>query len=217
MTVSAILFDIDGTLVDSNALHVRAWREAFAEAGHDIPDDRIAAEIGKGGDILVPELLPDEPDDAREAIADRHGAIFTSRYMEQVKPFPGARDLVVRAHAAGARIVLASSASGEELDHYVELLDIGDFVHASTTSDDVKTSKPAPDIFAVAIERAGDVSSIRAVGDSPYDIEAAGKCGVPTVALLSGGFPLERLADAVAIYADAASLLAGFDDSPLAD
>jgi membrane protein len=216
MTVSAILFDIDGTLVDSNGWHVRAWREAFAEYGHDIADGRIAAEIGKGGDLLVPTLLPDVPEDEREKIADAHGTIFKSRYLDRVEPFPKARDLIARVHERGARIVLASSASSEELDHYVGLLDIADYVGATTTSDDVETSKPAPDIFAVALKRAGDPATVLAVGDSPYDIESAGKAGVRTIAVLSGGFSRERLSDAVAIYADVGALLDGLEQSPIA-
>jgi membrane protein len=216
MTVSAILFDIDGTLVDSNGWHVRAWREAFADHGHDIADDRIAAEIGKGGDLLVPTLLPDAPEEEQEAIADAHDGIFKSRYLDRVEPFPHSRDLIERVHARGAKVVLASSASKAELDHYVELLGIADFVAASTTSEDVGTSKPAPDIFAVAVERAGAPDTVLAVGDSPYDIESAGKAGMATIAVLSGGFPRERLADAKAIYADVGELLERLEDSPLA-
>ena len=216
MTISAILFDIDGTLVDSNGWHVRAWREAFANHGHDIADDRIAAEIGKGGDLLVPTLLPDATEDEREAIADAHDTIFKSRYLDRVRPIARARDLIERVHAQGARIVLASSASKEELDHYVGLLDIAGFVGASTTSEDVEASKPAPDIFAVALERIGDPKTALAVGDSPYDVESAAKAGVKTIAVLSGGFPRKRLADAVAIYADVGELLDRLDESPLA-
>jgi membrane protein len=216
MSVSAILFDIDGTLVDSNGWHVRAWREAFAEHGHDIADDRIAAEIGKGGDLLVPTLLPDAPEDEREKIADAHDTIFKSRYLDRVEPFPKSRDLIARVHERGARVVLASSASSEELDHYVGLLGIADYVEATTTSEDVETSKPAPDIFAVALKRAGDPATVLAVGDSPYDVESAGKAGVRTIAVLSGGFPRERLSDAVAIYADVGALLDGLEQSPIA-
>ena len=217
--IKAVLFDIDGTLVDSNDLHVRAWAQVFQARGHAIEDEAIHAQIGKGADLLVPDLLPGSDEEAAEALGEAHGDIFKSRYLAQVKPFPGARELLARTREAGRRVVLASSASGEELEHYLDLLDARELVEASTSGDDVGTSKPAPDIFAVALKRVGvDASEAVAVGDSPYDIEGAAGCGMGTVALRSGGFDDETLkaAGAIAIYDDVAALLAGFEDSPLA-
>jgi HAD superfamily hydrolase (TIGR01509 family) len=215
----AVFFDIDGTLVDSNALHIEAWRRVFADAGHDIGPEAIAGQIGKGADNLVPALIPGTSDEDAEKLGDAHGSIFKGEYLEQVRAFPQARELVRRVHDSGRMVVLASSASAEELEHYQKLLGIEDLVDVTTTSDDVETTKPAPDIFAVARDKA-DVSAdaVVVVGDAPYDMEAAAKCGMTRVAVRSGGFDDETLrkAGAQTIYDDAAALLADFDGSPLA-
>jgi membrane protein len=215
----AVFFDIDGTLVDSNALHVEAWVRAFAEAGHTIAADAIAGQIGKGADNLVPALIPGADDDTAEALGDRHGAIFKGEYLERVRPFPHARDLIARVRETGRTVVLASSASGEELKHYCALLDIADLVDASTTIDDVGNSKPAPDIFSVARDKVGvEAADVVVVGDAPYDMDAARRCGMARVAVRSGGFDDASLteAGAQAIYDDVADLLARFDESLLA-
>ena len=213
----AIFFDIDGTLVDSNRLHVEAWVEAFAEAGHEIDRERIAGQIGKGADNLVPELIPGADEKTAETLGDAHGRIFKNRYLDRVRPFPQARALVERAHAAGRLVALASSASEEELKHYCTLLDLADLVDVATTIDDVGNSKPAPDIFSVALKKAGlDAADVIVVGDSPFDMQAAAKAGMAAVAVRSGGFSDDALTGAVAIYDDASALLAGFDASPLA-
>ncbi len=215
--VQAVLFDLDGTLVDSNDFHVDAWDRVFREGGHAIDRDAIHGQIGKGGDLLVPALLPDAPKAVCEHLAERHGEVFKARYLDLVRPCPGATELLAAVKRSGRKVVLASSASGEELDHYVRLLDAGDLVDASTSHDDVATTKPAGDIFVAALAKVG----VRAghaivVGDTPYDIAAAAKCGVTTVAVRSGGFEEAALADAVARYDDVAALLADFDRSPLA-
>ncbi|SFP60741.1 HAD family hydrolase [Sphingomonas rubra] len=218
-SIRAVLFDIDGTLIDSNDLHVQAWAQAFAERGHAVDRDAIAGQIGKGGDNLVPALLPDVPPVEQKGLSKAQGRLFKQVFLDRAKPFPQARALVERVAAAGARVVLASSASQEELDHYVALMGIGDLVAASTSIDDVETSKPAPDIFAVALEKSDfPAAQVIAVGDTPYDVEAAAKAGVATVALLSGGFDRDVLtaAGAVAIYDDVAALLANYEASPLA-
>ena len=217
--IKAILFDIDGTLIDSNGLHVDAWAQVFADAGHDVPPEAIAPQIGKGGDHLVPALLPDLDEDAQERLAEAHGTLFKAQYIARALPFPGAAALLRRAHEDGKRVVLASSASAEELDHYVELLDIADIVAAKTSSDDVQSTKPAPDIFAVALKKAGvSAEEAVAVGDTPYDVASAAGAGVATIALLSGGFAEDALRGegAAAVYADVAALLADYARSPLA-
>ena len=220
MRIKAVLFDIDGTLVDSNDRHVRAWDEAFRAGGYHFDDDAIHAQIGKGTDMLVPALLPEAHDDLVETLGEAHGAIFKSRYLERVRAFPHARDLLVRTHEAGMKVVLASSASKAELDYYVALLNIQDIVSASTSADDVENSKPAPDIFGVALKKVAPIKPEEAlvVGDTPYDVRAAAKCGIRTVAVRSGKFPEAMLHEAgpIAIYDDAAALLSGFDSSPLA-
>jgi HAD superfamily hydrolase (TIGR01509 family) len=217
MALKAVLFDIDGTLVDSNRLHVEAWARAFDEKGHDIARDAIAGQIGKGGKMLVETLVPGIDGQAAEAIDERHGVIFKSDQIDKARPFPEARALIERCAASGLRVVLGSSASRAELDHYVDLLGIADAIHAATSADDVETAKPAPDIFGVALERAGAApAEAIAVGDSPFDIEAAGKAGVATIAVRSGGFPDAALGDAIAIYDDVADLLAHYAQSALA-
>ena len=220
MPLKAILYDIDGTLVDSNDMHVLAWEQAFDGIGATFDRQTIHDQIGKGTDMLVPTLLPDLDEDAQEKLGDAHGAIFKDKYLKEARPFPGAHDLLARSHAAGQRVVLASSASAEELEHYLGLLDAHDLVETTTSSDDVENTKPAPDIFATALKKLGDIDpkEVVVVGDTPYDIEAAAKCGIAAVGLRSGKFSDEvlRKAGAVAIYDDVASLLAGYDDSPLA-
>ncbi len=215
--VQAVLFDLDGTLVDSNDYHVDAWARVFEEGGYAIGREAIHGQIGKGGDLLVPTLLPDAPKAEQERLAHRHGEIFKARYLDLVRPFPGATELLARVKASGRKVVLASSASGDELEHYKQLLGAEDLVTAATSKDDVSTTKPAGDIFAAALAKAG-VQPDRAivVGDTPYDIEAAAKCHAATVAVRSGGFDEAALQDAVARYDDVAALLAGFEASPLA-
>jgi HAD superfamily hydrolase (TIGR01509 family) len=220
MPIKAILFDIDGTLVDSNDQHVSAWQEAFRDAGARFDAHVLHDQIGKGTDMLVPTLMPDADEDAQEKLGDAHGAVFKDRYLAHVKPFPGARDLLAHAHEAGQKVVLASSASKAELDHYLDLLDAHELVSATTSADDVKHTKPAPDIFATALGKVAPLGpgDVIVVGDTPYDIEAAAKCGIAAIGLRSGKFTDEALtaAGAVAVYDDVAGLLADYDRSPLA-
>jgi membrane protein len=220
MAIKAVLFDIDGTLVDSNEFHVDAWEEAFRGVGASFDRQTLHDQIGKGADMLVPTLLPDSDEAAQEALGDAHGEAFKTRYLDRVKPFPGARDLLARTRAAGQQAVLASSASAEELDHYLGLLDARDLVNATTSIDDVENSKPAPDIFATALKKLAPLTAdeVIVVGDTPYDVEAAAKCGIAAVAVRSGKFPddILREAGAIALYDDVAALLADYDASPLA-
>ncbi|WP_102959088.1 HAD family hydrolase [Mangrovicella endophytica] len=219
MTIEAILFDMDGTLVDSNDHHVRAWDEAFRSAGYEFDAQTIHDQIGKGADMLVPTLLPGLDTPQREALGDAHGDVFKARYLNSVQPFAKARDLLEKAHGCGQRVVIASSSSQQEIDHYLDRLDAHSFVTAVTTKDDVESSKPAPDIFEAALKKLGSPApdTVMVVGDTPYDIEAAARCGLRTVAVLSGGFSAEslRAAGAVALYADVAELLGAYETSPL--
>ncbi len=220
MHKTAILFDIDGTLVDSNEQHVTVWQRVFADAGHHFDRATLHAQVGKGSDNYVPSLLPDSTEAEQEALGDAHGRIYKEEYLPQVKPFPGARDLLQRAKDAGKTVVLASSASREELDHYVELLEAADLLDATTSADDVGHSKPCPDIFEAALKSSGCASPEAAlvIGDTPFDIIAARRAGMDAVAVRSGRFSDEAL-DAerpVATYDDVAALLADFDQSPLA-
>lgn len=216
MQIKAILFDIDGTLVDSNDLHVTAWDQVFRDAGHSFERAALHEHIGKGGDKYVPALLPDSNEEEQQQLREAHKRLFTGRYIEQVKAFPGARDLLTRTRDSGRKVVLASSASGEELEAHLRTLGADGIVDETTSADDVEASKPSPDIFQAAADKAG-VTGAEAivVGDTPYDVEAARRCGIDTVAVRSGGFPDEALGGAVAIYDDVGALLADFDESPL--
>ena len=218
MPKHAILFDIDGTLVDSNDAHVTAWDEAFRQHGFDLGRGEIHLQVGKGGDNLVPSLVPDAPPAVRQAIERAHGEIYKRDHLSRVRPFPGARDLLIKSREAGKKVVLASSASRPELDHYVALLGADQIIDGATSKDDVGHSKPCPDIFQAALEQTGIAPRDAVViGDTPYDIRAARDAGVETIALRSGRFPDEwlRSEGPVAIYEDVASLLADFAHSPI--
>ncbi|MGP7794471.1 HAD family hydrolase [Sphingomonas sp. CLY1604] len=219
MTIKAVLFDIDGTLVDSNDYHVAAWQAVFSQTGATFDDQVVHDQIGKGTDMLVPTLLPNTGAAEQDRMGEEHGRIFKANYLEQVKPFAAAKDLLVRVKGSGRQVVLASSASSDELDHYSALLDAREIISVSTTSDDVEKTKPAPDIFATALKKLSPLSAneVIVVGDTPYDIEAAAKCGIAAVGVRSGKFSDETLtaSGAVALYDDVAALLADFEASPL--
>jgi membrane protein len=219
MAFRAIFFDIDGTLVDSNDLHVSAWMDAFADFGVTFDHQTVHDQIGKGTDMLVPALLPKSNEAEQKALGAAHDAAF-KQLRDQVRPFASAHDLLARVVAAGQTVVLASSASQDDLDHYIDLLDARDLVSAMTSADDVANTKPAPDIFAIALKKVAPLSAedVIVIGDTPYDIEAAAKCGIAAIGLRSGGFSDDsiRSAGAVAIYDDVAALQHGYDSSPLA-
>jgi HAD superfamily hydrolase (TIGR01509 family) len=219
--IRAVIFDIDGTLIDSVDGHARAWREVLARHGVDVAYEKVRHEIGKGGDQLLRVFLPEEVV-ARdgEAIEAERLALFKSRYLPEVRPFPKVRDLFLRAHAQGLMVTLASSAKDEELARYKEIAGIADLVDESTSADDAARSKPDPDIFKAVLARLGGAvptGEVVVVGDSPYDAEAAGRAGLQTLGVLCGGFSEDELrgAGCVAIYADPADLLSHFDDSLL--
>ena len=172
--IKALLFDIDGTLVDSNDYHVLAWQEVLGDAGHDFTREIIHGQVGKGGDNLLPTLLPDLPEEEQEKIADKHGPLYRERYMDKVRPFPRARDLLARGKQEGLIVALATSANPEELEHYVGLLEGEGLIDATTGKGDVEATKPAPDIFVAAVEKAGVApDEALVIGDTPYDVFAA--------------------------------------------
>ena len=219
--IKAVIFDVDGTLVDSVDLHARAWQEAFAHFGRHFDFERVRYQIGKGGDQLMPVFLSEEElAEFGEELEEYRGELFKREYMPRVKAFPDVRALFQRVEDEGLQIALASSAKADELKTYKKLARIEDLVEEETSADDAEKSKPHPDIFVAALERLGDVRPSEAVvvGDTPYDAQAAGKAGVKTIGLLSGGFPEAdlRAAGCDPIYRDAADLLANFDTSPLA-
>ncbi len=220
--VKAVIFDVDGTLVDSVDVHARAWVDAFADFGHTVEFDAVRGQIGKGGDQLLPVFLTQAEIEANGQDLEAHRArILKDRYMSSIKPFPGVRALFERLRADGLVIALASSAKQEELQTYKRIAHIDDLVGIETSADDADRSKPNPDIFDAALRRLGPdipASQAVAVGDTPYDAEAAGQAGVRCIGLLCGGWPEDKLREAgcVAIYADPADLLAGYTGSVLA-
>ncbi|HEV2746939.1 MAG TPA: HAD family hydrolase [Allosphingosinicella sp.] len=219
--VRAALFDVDGTLIDSNDLHAAAWQQAFRHFGVDLPYEQVRGQIGKGGDNLVPALLPSELVERRQQeIEDFRSELFKRDYLPRALPFPCVRPLFERLRAQGVRIVLATSAHADELDHHLELLGCRDLIEATTSQDDVDHSKPCPDIFAAALAKVAPTSAEDAVvvGDTPYDAEAAGRLGLRTIGVRCGGFPEAdlRAAGAVELYDGPEDLLRRYDRSLLA-
>ena len=219
VSFNAVIFDIDGTLVDSVDLHARAWQEAFDHFGKQIAFDAIRAQIGKGGDHLIPHFLaPRELAAIGEKLDKFRGDIFKRQYLRDVRPFPRVRELFERLKGDGVKIVLASSAKDHELNHYVEVAKIGDLIEAKTSAGDVTNTKPDPEVVRVALGRLGkpELSKVRMVGDSPWDIEAAHGAGIACVGVLCGGFPEADLkrAGADGIFDGAAGLLDDYQRFP---
>jgi HAD superfamily hydrolase (TIGR01509 family) len=213
--LEAIIFDVDGTLVDSVDLHARAWAEAFAHFGYPVRFQDVRAQIGKGGDQLIPVFVP-KPD--LERVGPRldkyRSELFTSSYLRQVRGFPKVRELVRTLLDSGKRVALASSAKGDELEHYKRIASIEDLIQAETSSDDAERSKPYPDIFRAALHklRQPPLARCAIVGDSPYDAEAARRAGIRSVGMRCGGFPEDvlRAAGFVRLYDDPAHLLQAY-------
>jgi HAD superfamily hydrolase (TIGR01509 family) len=218
--VRAILFDVDGTLVDTNDLHAAAWRQAFLHFGHDIPLEAIRFQVGKGGDNLVPALLPGIGADEQAALEAFRGELYRHDYLPRAVPFPGVRPLFERLVADGVKIVLASSSSKAEIRFYLALLGCEDLVSAFTSKDDVESSKPCPDIFETALARLAPLRAedVLVVGDSPWDVEAAARAGLRTLGFRCGGFddPVLREAGACALYDGPEDLLTGYSTSLIA-
>jgi HAD superfamily hydrolase (TIGR01549 family) len=220
--IKAVLFDVDGTLIDSVDLHARAWQEALADFGYEVAFETVRSQIGKGGDQLMPVFVPKDDLERRgEELDTYRGDLFKRKYLPQVRPFPKVRDLFERLRADGKAIVLASSGKAEEVKRYMDIARVADVIDASTSSDEVERSKPYGDIFAAALGKAAPARAEEAVviGDTPYDAQAAGKVGLRTIGVLCGGFsePDLRAAGCSAIFRDPADLLARYEHSPLAE
>ncbi|MBV9414638.1 MAG: HAD family hydrolase [Solirubrobacterales bacterium] len=216
MTVAVL--DIDGTLVDTNYHHTIAWYRAFRQHEIVLPLWRIHRHIGMGGDQVV-EALTDESTE-REKGDDIRAAEKTLYFqlIEEVQPMAGARDLIEQLKRRGHTVVLASSAKADEVDHYLDLLDARELADGWTTSADVESTKPEPDLVSAALERAGGSSEDAVmVGDTPWDVEAAGKAGVSTVTVRTGGFAVAELeeAGAIAVFESVAELCEKLDQTPL--
>jgi HAD superfamily hydrolase (TIGR01509 family) len=216
----AVLCDLDGTLLDSNAQHAEAWQKAFEHFGISTTFDQVVHQIGKGGDNLIPVFVP-EPDRDRlqKSLEEYRKQLFRREYLPHIKPFPGARDLLLKMKTAGIRIAIASSSNKDDLKKFKEIADITDLVDKETSADDADRSKPAPDIFQATLDRLKlSADRVLALGDTPWDIEAAGKAGVKTVAVTSGGWSEHDLreAGAIDVYPSVAELSLHFEHSPFA-
>jgi HAD superfamily hydrolase (TIGR01549 family) len=213
---TAAILDVDGTLVDSNYQHAIAWYRALREHDVDVPVWRIHRHIGMGGDQLVAAVAGEE---VEERLGDAIRVTEKERYGEligEVAPFEGAHELLVELRDRDHPIVFASSAKQEETAHYVELVGAGDLIEAATSSADVATTKPAPDIVVTAMEKAGELSAVM-VGDSPWDVDAAARAEVKTIAVLTGGFCESELreAGAVSVFESLPALIEHLDATPL--
>ncbi len=213
--IKAFIFDVDGTLIDSNDFHAEAWQKALAKKGFDIAFDKIRAQIGKGADTLLPEFLTKkEVEKYEDELADLRGEIFKNEYLERIKPFPKVRELFQKIKADGIKIALASSANEDEVEAYKKIANIEDLVEKTTSADDAEESKPEPDIFQAALKLLGNpkLETVLVVGDTPYDAEAATKAKLKIVGVLCGGFPEEDLREkgCIEIYKDAVDLLENY-------
>lgn len=217
--VKAVLCDIDGTLVQSNWLHAHAWCDAFSTIGIDLDVETVRRQIGKGGDELIPVFVPWWRRSAiEEPLKTYRKFVFQHDYMPQVKPLPHARDLLVRCKDAGISVALASSADGDELEIYKRIVGMQDLVDENTSASDAKHAKPHPDIFTATLKKLDrPARECIALGDTPYDAEAAGLAGLRTIGVTTGGWSREHLlaAGCVEVYEDVADLLAHFPESAL--
>lgn len=213
-----VLFDIDGTLVDSNAAHASSWVDTLREAGYKVPFDVLWPMIGMGGDKLLPAAAGIEIDsDLGKALSDRRWEIFQRKYLANLRPTPGARDLVQRLKDDGFELIVASSASGEELGALMEAAQVEDLFEKTTSSSDAEESKPDPDIVQAAVRKSGmKPEDLIMLGDTPYDVEAAIGAHVKLVGVLCGGWTAIELSGATAIYTDPADVLRWYDASPFA-
>jgi HAD superfamily hydrolase (TIGR01509 family) len=205
MSLTAIL-DVDGTLVDTNYHHAIAWHRALHARGHRVQMWKVHRHIGMGGDKIVAALAGDEVeaaqgDEIRAAEAEAYGEL-----IGEIEPMEGARELLEDLRSDGSTAILSSSAKQEEVDHYLDLLGARDLVDGWTTSADVEQTKPAADLVQAALEKAGGGPALM-IGDSTWDVKAAGAAGIPTLAVLTGGFSKEELREA-----GAAEVVESIDD-----
>jgi HAD superfamily hydrolase (TIGR01509 family) len=217
--IHGVMLDIDGTLIDSNDAQAKAWVEAMAEYGYYVPIEKVRPLIGMGGDKVLPIALAlqKESEDGKKISAKRR-QIFLQLYLPGLRPFPKAKELIQHMRECGLNIAIASSAEPDELKAMLQLIDASDLVEEISTSEEVKRSKPDPDVIEVTLNKMGlPPDQVVMIGDTPYDIEAARKAGVATIAFRCGGWTDKELAGAIAIYNDPADLLAHYATSPLGE
>ncbi len=217
--VEALLCDIDGTLVESNWLHAEAWQRSFAVLGIQLELDTLRRQIGKGGDELIPVFVSWWRQHAvSEPLKAYRKFLFESEYLSQVKPLPKAKEFLERVQAAGIRPALATSASTKDLEMYKRLVGMEDLIQEQSSADDTERAKPHPDIFQATLKKLKlPCEKVLALGDTPYDAEAAGKAGIATIGVESGGWSRPDLLEAgcIEVYKDVAELLERFEESAL--
>jgi HAD superfamily hydrolase (TIGR01509 family) len=214
--LKGVIFDIDGTLVASNDAHALSWVDTLAEIGMSVPFDVIWPMVGMGGDKLLPSATGIESDSAfGKQLTKRRWEIFTRDYLPHLEPTPGARDLVQRLKDDGFKLIVATSASGNELGPLLEAAGVAGLLTLTTSSSDAAESKPDPDIVQAAVRKSGIApEKLIMLGDTPYDVQAAIGAHVNLVGLLSGGWTIAELSGATAIYDHPADLLEWYDYSP---
>src|SRR2546421_9627129 len=215
--IHAVIFDVDGTLVDSNDAQARSWVDALKEFGYSVPYEKVRPLIGMGGDKVLPETIGVQKDSEKgKQISKRRSEIFKEKYPPNVKPFPDAQKLLDRMREQGLKLAIATSAQPDELRPLLQIVGAADLIEEKTSSQDAKSSKPDPDIMQVTLKKVGyPANEVVMIGDTPYDIEAASKVGVGTIAFRCGGWNDADLAGAIAIYNDPAAPLAHYDSPPL--
>ncbi len=217
--VDAVVFDIDGTLIDTVSLHARCWARAFEKFGKHVPADLLRWQIGKGGDRIIPGFLTEEEYERfGKDLGEYRSRLWLRSYAGRATPFRGARELVERVVRDGKKVALATSAKGEELASYIRLLGIESLVDVATSADDVETSKPSPDVFVAALARTGvPAERAIAVGDTPYDAIGAARAGMVSIGMLTGGWSADDLRSAgfLALYVDPEDLLQRYEESPI--
>jgi len=214
--VDVVVFDVDGTLVDSVDLHARAWREALAHFGIELPYEEVRVHIGMGADQLLPALVPAERlEEVAGPLSAFRERLYREAYRPQVSAFPAVRRLVARLRGEGKRVAVASSAKEDELAHYLRVAAIDDLVDAATSAGDAYRTTPHPDVFEAVLDALGQPprAACRVVGATPWEATAAVRAGVVPVGVLCGGFPLEvlRRAGCAVIHRDPAALVAAYE------
>jgi HAD superfamily hydrolase (TIGR01509 family) len=213
--LKGIIFDVDGTLVDSNDAHAESWVDTFAEAGYDVPFDVVRPLIGMGADKLLPQTVgvSNESDEGKR-LTHRRSEIFREKYLPRLRALPGSRELVSRVRAEGLKAIVATSAKDQELKGLLNAARVEDLMEERATSSDAKRSKPDPDIVHAAIDESSLAPDhLVMIGDTPYDVEAATRASVRIIGFRSGGWKDEDLKGAVEIYDGPADLLANYESS----
>lgn len=218
MPLQGVILDVDGTLVLSNDAHAQAWVDAFAAYGYDVPFEKVRPLIGMGGDQVIPKMVPgltkDEGDG--KAISEKRKEQIVNVYGSKLQPANGTRQLLLKMKDAGLKLIVASSATGQEMEVLLKAAQVDDLLEETTTSSDAEASKPEPDIVEAALSKLHvQPEQVLMLGDTPYDIQSANAAGVDVIAVRCGGFDDAQLAGAIAIYNDPADLLANYANSPL--